>query len=253
MSTNPGAAVGGLGLSAGQSIRDLILERPTLAVPVIAIAQSVLISSRPSILVGWVLREALGAGVKVYTAATSSLPAAANNVSIPAGGAGTLNYVTAIGVSGGGATAASVIALSILGTAGANFGWYYFVPAGAGIAAPTFVMEFAGPGIPASALNSAITLSCPSFGAGNAQASAYIRGYTVSGVSTAAADPPGVGVAVFDLLDGQDANGVPVGGVSLPAGGMSAEMPLGDGPLCRGGVFLKRTSGTITGAVWVKQ
>ena len=96
------------------------------------------------------------------------------------------NYITGFDLSGGGATAASVIEVTVTGLAsGAGTTLKYEVAIAAGVTAPAFgtaatnavySIRFPQP-LPASATNTAITVTCPSFGAGNTNASVCVYGY----------------------------------------------------------------------------
>ena len=133
---------------------------------------------------------AWAAGISVFTAATgaaqgaypgdvelavgASVAAAANNQTLAAA-TGKRTYISGFTVTGTGATAASTIAITVTGV-GVTFTYHYVVPAGAGVAAPTLIVEFSRP-IPASADNTAIVVAVPSFGAGNLAASASAHGF----------------------------------------------------------------------------
>jgi len=93
--------------------------------------------------------------------------------------AGKLNYCTGFDISGGGATAASIIEAALSGLAGGTINFELNILAGATgpmNAQGGFSVRFPDP-IPASALNTAITLTVPSFGAGNTNASAVLYGF----------------------------------------------------------------------------
>lgn len=110
----------------------------------------------------------------VVAAATGSAGAIAP--AIPAV-AGKVAYCTGFSVGGLGATAASVIEVTLTGIiGGVTMRWKYSVPAGATVISPHFTVDFDRP-IPADRSNLAITLSVPSFGTGNTSSVAYIRGF----------------------------------------------------------------------------
>ena len=105
---------------------------------------------------------------------SSANAAAANNQTLAA--AATLRtYITGFTVTGGGATAASVIAVTVTGLA-TTLTFHVPIPAGATVGVVPLVVQFARP-IPASADNTAIVVNVPSFGAGNTQASATATGF----------------------------------------------------------------------------
>ena len=95
--------------------------------------------------------------------------------------AGKTNYVTGFDISGGGATGASVITAVLSGPTN-SLNYIINVIAGAtgpGDAQETIMqVRFPQP-IPASAVNTAITLTVPSFGSGNNAAAANIYGFVV--------------------------------------------------------------------------
>lgn len=104
----------------------------------------------------------------------SASAAAANNQSLAAV-AGRTTYITGFSVTGAGATGASVIAVTITGLSN-TLTYYVAIPAGAGVGITPLIIEFSRP-IPASAVNTAIGVNVPSFGAGNTQAAATARGF----------------------------------------------------------------------------
>lgn len=87
------------------------------------------------------------------------------------------NYIAGFNIDGLGATAASVIEATITGGVGGVRRYKVDVPAGAtaALARPVRV-EFSRP-IAASAVNTAITLDVPSFGAGNTSAVSEVHGF----------------------------------------------------------------------------
>jgi hypothetical protein len=79
---------------------------------------------------------------------------------------GVTNFLTHFQISGLGATAGSVIQITITGLLGSTRTYDYTVPAGVTVAAPNLEVNFPSP-LPASGPNVAITVTAPSFGAGN--------------------------------------------------------------------------------------
>jgi hypothetical protein len=99
----------------------------------------------------------------------AALPAVANKT----------NYLEGFDVTGGGATAASVIEVSVTGLKGGTI--KYELNILAGVTGPMnaqggFFVRFPEP-LPANALNSAITVTVPSFGSGNTNASVVAYGF----------------------------------------------------------------------------
>lgn len=88
------------------------------------------------------------------------------------------NYVTGFEITGGGATAASLIEVVLSGLLGGDTTYVIAVPAGATLGITPLLVNFI-PAIPASAVNTAIAITAPSFGAGNTKAMAAIHGYVL--------------------------------------------------------------------------
>ena len=105
---------------------------------------------------------------------SSANPAAANNQTLAAA-AGFRTYITGFSVTGGGATGASIIAVTITGLTN-TLTYHVPIPAGAAVGVTPLVVQFIRP-IPASADNTAIVVNVPSFGAGNTAASASAQGF----------------------------------------------------------------------------
>lgn len=109
-----------------------------------------------------------------FVVGTSTGAAQANSPTMPAVSAKT-NYCAGFTVTGGGATAGSAITITLSdGTKTLNF--MTNIPAGVSTPLTPMVIAFPEP-IPASASNTAWTLTVPSFGSGNTAASANIWGY----------------------------------------------------------------------------
>lgn len=103
-------------------------------------------------------------------AVTATLPAVVNK----------RTYITGFHVDGLGATAASVIEVTVTGLLGGTLRRKVSVPAGAAVAvAAPLVVDFDVP-VPASADNTAIVVNVPSFGAGNTSAVVTARGFAKS-------------------------------------------------------------------------
>lgn len=113
-------------------------------------------------------------------AASSAAAAGANNLSI-GGVAGRRTFVSGFEVSGAGATGASIIPITLANIdnngAPITLNYQLAIPAGAGVAIPSLIVEFSPP-LPV-VLGSAAILSVPSFGAGNTNAAATLHGFTV--------------------------------------------------------------------------
>lgn len=88
-------------------------------------------------------------------AAVATLPAVA----------GKTNYITGFEVVATGATAALTVLVTVTGLIGGTITYPFVFPAGAGAAATPLLVNFRRP-IPASAVNTAIVVTCPASGAG---------------------------------------------------------------------------------------
>lgn len=84
-------------------------------------------------------------------------------------------YISGFEITGGGATAASFILISISGLA-TTLQYQFFVPAGAAVQAPPLIVTFGTP-IRANVVGASITVGVPSFGAGNTNASVSAHGF----------------------------------------------------------------------------
>lgn len=114
--------------------------------------------------------------VETDVAAIATAAAAAMTPTLAAA-AGKTTYVSYLSVDGLGATAGSVIDVTITGLLGGTVTRKLTVPAGVAVAvASPLVIYFSRPR-PASAVNTAIVLNVPSFGAGNTSAVANIHGF----------------------------------------------------------------------------
>jgi hypothetical protein len=105
--------------------------------------------------------------------------AAQSNAATLTGSAGRMTYLEGFDVTGGGATAASIVEISTTGLSN-NLKWEMNVLAG--VAGPVnaqggLFIRFPTP-IPSSATNTNITVTLPSLGAGNTNASITVYGYT---------------------------------------------------------------------------
>jgi len=100
-------------------------------------------------------------------AITATIAAVANKV----------GYLSGFQVTGAGATAASVITVTVTGLAGGTMSYNMAIPAGAAVGVPALIVNFPTP-VPASAPNTAIVVNVPSFGAGNTNAAVAAQGFT---------------------------------------------------------------------------
>lgn len=98
--------------------------------------------------------------------ATASIPAVAGKTA----------YVAGFDITGSGATAASVVNPTLAGILGGTATYTLAVVAGATLGNQVLHVTFTPP-FPASAVNTAITLSCPALGLGNTNNTANIYGF----------------------------------------------------------------------------
>ncbi len=114
----------------------------------------------------------------VTFAVNSAQGSAAQQTATIAAVAGRMNYIEGFDVTGGGATAASLINVTVTGLAN-TLNYQLAVPAGVttDLGTSRLTVRFPSP-IPASALNTAINVVVPSFGAGNTGEAVTIYGFT---------------------------------------------------------------------------
>jgi len=93
-----------------------------------------------------------------------------------AAAAGHTCYLTGFEVTGGGATAASIVPVTVTGLVGGTLTYYVAVPAGATAGIVPLVVQYQRP-LAASATNQAIAVSASTFGVGNAAASVVAHGF----------------------------------------------------------------------------
>ena len=124
--------------------------------------------------VGVVPAQAYGRGQTPVTASSTGA-ATALTATLPAV-SGKTNYLAGFEITGGGATAASLVTVTITGTLGGTMSYVVAVPAGATTGIVPLLFDF-NPNIPASAANTAITVNVPSFGAGNTAAAVVVHGF----------------------------------------------------------------------------
>jgi hypothetical protein len=107
--------------------------------------------------------------------ASSTGAASAITASLP-GVAGKTTYITGFQVTGGGATGASIIVVTVTGLVTGTNSYDVGVVAGATAGTPNLIVTFPTP-IPASAVNTAIVVNVPSFGAGNTNSAVSAQGF----------------------------------------------------------------------------
>jgi hypothetical protein len=112
----------------------------------------------------------------VPTSASSANVANATAAATLAAVAGKTTYVTGFSVTGAGATAGLPVTVTLTGVVGGPLNFTYCAAVGALVANTPLVVVFPEP-IPAAAVNTAITVSCPALGAGNTNNTATIYGF----------------------------------------------------------------------------
>lgn len=115
------------------------------------------------------------AGSTVLNSSSGNVAAAVATATLTSAASQTA-YITGFEVTGAGATAASVVSVTITGTLGGTMTYTLAVVAGATLANQPLIVAFFPP-IPASAANTNIVVSCPSLGAGNTNNTVTAHGY----------------------------------------------------------------------------
>lgn len=110
-------------------------------------------------------------------AASGNVAATATTATL-AGAASKTTYISGFEVTGAGATAASVIQVTVTGLSGGTETYIMAIPAGATAGVTPLLVQFV-PAVPASAANTAIVVNVPSFGAGNTNAAVVAHGFQV--------------------------------------------------------------------------
>lgn len=116
-------------------------------------------------------------GVTPSAHSSGNVAAAAAVATLP-GVASKTTYITGFTITGAGATAAGVIAVTVTGLAAGTLTFIMAIPAGVTAPVEPLVVTFPTP-LPASAVNTAIVVTAPSFGAGNTNAAATAVGFNV--------------------------------------------------------------------------
>lgn len=116
-------------------------------------------------------------GATSVTGASGNVAAAAANAQLGAVAAKS-TYLTGFEVTGAGATAGSVILVTVTGVITGTLTYNLVIPAGATTSITPLIVEFSLP-IISSAVNTAIAVNVPSFGAGNTNAATVVHGYNL--------------------------------------------------------------------------
>lgn len=116
-----------------------------------------------------------GSDATAVTAGSGNVANASAVATIPAV-AGKTVYITGFDIDSTGATAAAVVSPTMAGVISGTRTYTYATVAGATAANPTMSKRF-NPPIPASAVNTAIVVTCPALGAGNTNATVNAYGF----------------------------------------------------------------------------
>lgn len=114
-------------------------------------------------------------GATAKTGTSGNVAAATAAASLAAVSSKT-NYVTGFTITASGSTTALPVSVTLTGIVTGTQTYTFVFPAGVLVAAQPLVVNFTAP-IPATGANTAITVSCPSGGAGNTNATANIIGF----------------------------------------------------------------------------
>lgn len=117
-------------------------------------------------------------GATPITAASGNV-ANANAVATLAAVGGRTTYILGCVVSASGVTTAVVFNGTIAGVITGTLTFSYAAIAGVLLQGPTLIIPFGLPGIPASAVNTAIVVTLPALGSGNTNAAVFAWGYQV--------------------------------------------------------------------------
>ena len=112
----------------------------------------------------------------VAVTASSGNEANTNAVATLAAASGKTTWITGFTCTASGATAASVVEVTVAGVISGTMTFTFVAPAGATTAAVPLAVAFPYP-VPASAVNTAIVVTLPALGAGNTNASVVATGF----------------------------------------------------------------------------
>ena len=106
------------------------------------------------------------------------------SLSFPTSNSERVNYITGLEVTGAGATAASIVTVTLNGLySGITMQWDIAIPAGVTTPITPLVLNFTPP-ISGGTIGAGNTLTVPAFGAGNTNAKANLRGYQLTPYNT---------------------------------------------------------------------
>jgi len=111
--------------------------------------------------------------IPIY-ASSGNVAASVATASMPAS-AGRTNFLTGFEITSSGSTVAAVVNVTITGTIGGTLTYVYATVAGVTAINQPLIVQFTSPIL--STINTAITVSLPSLGAGNTNAAVVVHGY----------------------------------------------------------------------------
>lgn len=112
----------------------------------------------------------------VITAASGNVANASAVATLAAGGASKTTYITGFQCTSSGATVGAAVNATVAGVVTGTMTYTFVFPVGVAVAATPLNVSFPNP-IPASALNTAITVTLPAGGTGNTNAACNAQGY----------------------------------------------------------------------------
>ena len=119
------------------------------------------------------ISRATGGSGNVITASSGNVANASAVASLPAV-ANRTNYITGFEITSTGSTAASIVTVTITGITN-TLSYTYASVAGVSLANQPYFVELPQP-VPASAANTAITVTVPALGAGNTNCTVNVHG-----------------------------------------------------------------------------
>lgn len=120
---------------------------------------------------------AIPAGATIVSSSSGNVAAGTATATL-AGAVGKTTYIAGWVFTGGGATAASIVNLTVTGTLGGTQTFSVPVPAGATVGCQPLDQNYS-PAIPATATNTPIVVSVPTLGAGNTNAAVTAWGFQI--------------------------------------------------------------------------
>lgn len=133
-------------------------------------------SSSPAIHAPYVQRLSIYPGGATPISASSANVANASAVATLAGVASKTTFICGFTISSGGATGATLVTPTVVGTITGTLNYTYGAVAGATLANPSLPVSM-WPCVPASAVNTAIVVTLPALGAGNTNATVNAWGF----------------------------------------------------------------------------